>query len=348
MGNYVADSNNLTIRARQLLKVIVERYIREGKPVGSRVLAREMESELSPATLRNTIADLENMGFLTAPHTSAGRVPTVLGYRYFVDHLMILQPPQGSELPDWHTQCATDQSIDELVAATSTWLSDVTHFAGLVMVPRPDALTLRHVAFMPLSERRILTILVVNDREVRHRIIDTERVYKRAELDKAAQYLNDAYAGQTLEAIRAQITQEMHADRQSMDSALVAIGSRAFAPMAADDYVLMGKENLLSCLDIERREELQRLFEAFNRKRDILHLLERFLAAGEHTQAVIGSESGCIIFEQCSIVAAPYAAAGQVLGMVAVIGPTRMPYEKVFPVVELAATFLGTALNHHE
>lgn len=327
---------------------MIERYIREGKPVGSRILAREMDSELSPATLRNTIADLEELGLLSAAHTSAGRVPTALGYRYFVDHLMVTQPPQEGELPDWPKQFAPDQSIGELVATTSAWLSDMTHFAGLVMVPRPDALILRHVAFVPLSDQRVLAVLVVNDREVRHRVIDTERGYRRAELDEAARCLNDAYAGQTLEAIRTQLMQEMHADRQSMDSALVAIGSRAFAaPGSPDDYVLMGEENLLCCLDIEHREVLQRLFEAFNRKRDILYLLEQLLSAGEGTQALIGSESGCQLLEQCSIVAAPYAAAGQILGMVAVIGPTRMPYERVFPLVAYAATFLGSALNHH-
>ncbi|CAK0766818.1 Heat-inducible transcription repressor HrcA [Gammaproteobacteria bacterium] len=337
----------LNDRANRLLKVMVERYIREGKAVGSRILAREMESDLSPATIRNVMADLEEMGLLASRHTSAGRVPTVLGYRYFVDHLLTLRPPQGKELLHWHNYLGPDQSIRELVASTSALLSGSTHFAGLVMVPRQDALVLRQVAFLSLSDRRVLAILVVNEREVRNRVIHTERAYTTAELDRAAGYLNETFAGQTLEAIRAQLLWEMQEDRQSMDSALMAVGTVAFeTPPAPDDYVLAGEENLLGCLDIEGHEELRRLFEAFSRKRDILHLLDQCLV-GEGTQVFIGAESGCDPLEQCSVVTSPYTADGQVLGVVAVIGPTRMPYERVLPIVELAARLLGAALNHH-
>ncbi|CAK0754163.1 Heat-inducible transcription repressor HrcA [Gammaproteobacteria bacterium] len=337
----------LNERASHLLKVMVERYIREGKAVGSRILARDLAAELSPATIRNVMADLEEMGLLASRHTSSGRVPTVLGYRYFVDHLMTLQPPQGRELQRWRSHLGPDQSIGELVASTSALLSGLTRFAGLVMVPRQDAMVLRQVAFLSLSERRVLVILVVNEREVRNRVIHTERGYTTTELDRAAGYLNETFAGQTLEAVRARLLREMQEDRQCMDSALMAVGRVIFdAPPAPDDYVLVGEENLLGCLDIEGREELRRLFEAFSRKRDILHLLDQCLA-GEGTQVFIGAESGCHLLEQCSVVASPYTADGQILGVVAVIGPTRMPYERVLPIVELAAALLGSALNHH-
>ena len=338
----------LNERANHLLKVMMERYIREGKAVGSRVLARDLGAELSPATIRNVMADLEEMGLLASRHTSSGRVPTVLGYRYFVDHLMTLQPPKGGELQHLRRHLDPDRSTAELVASTSTLLSGLTRFAGLVMVPRQESMILRQVAFLALSERRVLAILVVNEREVRNKVIHTERSYTAAELNRAAYHLNETFAGQDLSAIRMRLLREMQEDRQCMDSALMAVGPLAFETTPApDDYVLAGEENLLGCLDIEGREELRRLFEAFSRKRDILHLLDQCMT-GEGSQVFIGAESGCHLLEQCSIVTSPYAADGHVLGVVAVIGPTRMPYERVLPIVELAAALLGAALNHHD
>jgi len=339
----------LNERINRILKLIVERYIREGKAVGSRILAREMEAELSPATIRNVLADLEEMGLLVSRHTSAGRVPTVLGYRYFVDHLLTLQPPLNNELQQWYHQLGNDysqnKSISELVASTSELLSDSTHFAGLVMVPRQDVMILRQVAFLKLSERRVLAILVVNEHEVRNRVINTERIYNTAELERAAAYLNETFSGQTLATIRNHLLKEMQEHRQSMDSALMTVSTLAFSVQSnQDDYVLAGEENLLGCIDIEGRQELQRLFEAFNRKRDILHLLDQCLT-GEGTQVFIGAESGCNLLEQCSVVSSPYSVNGQILGVVAVIGPTRMPYERILPIVELAANLLGSALN---
>ncbi len=338
----------LNERSSHLLKVMMERYIREGKAVGSRVLARDLGAELSPATIRNVMADLEEMGLLASPHTSSGRVPTVLGYRYFVDHLMTLQPPMGGDLQQWRSHIGPDRSTAELVASTSALLSGLTRFAGLVMIPRQDSVLLRQVAFLALSDRRVLVILVVNEREVRNKVIHTERDYTAAELNRAAHYLNETFAGQDLSAIRRRLLHEMQEDRQCMDSALMAVVPVVFeTPPAEDDYVLMGEENLLGCLDIEEREQLRRLFEAFSRKRDILHLLDQCMG-GEGTQVLIGAESGCHLLEQCSVVTSPYAADGHVLGVVAVIGPTRMPYERVLPIVEWAAALLGAALNHHD
>lgn len=337
----------LNDRANRIFKIMVERYIREGKAVGSRILAREIESELSPATIRNVLADLEEMGLLISRHTSAGRVPTVLGYRYFIDNLLTLQPLHSNELQQWRNHFIPDQSVNELVASTSALLSGSTNFAGLVMIPRQDVMILRQVAFLKLSERRVLAILVVNEHEVRNRVINTERIYTTSELERAAAYLNEMFSGQSLAAIRNQLLQEMQEYRQSMDSALMAVGTLAFeTPATQNDYVLVGEENLLGCLDIEEREELRRLFEAFNRKRDLLHLLDQCLA-GDGTQVFIGGESGCDLLGQCSVVTSPYSVDGQVLGVVAVIGPTRMPYERIVPIVELAANFLGAALNHH-
>jgi len=339
----------LNERASRLLRVIVERYIRDGKPVGSRTLARVAEPELSPATIRNVMADLEEFGLIFSPHTSAGRIPTVLGYRYFIDHLITLRPLAGQEMQKWRTHLDPDRSIAELVTATSALLSTLTQFAGLVMVPRQSALVLRQVAFLSLSERRVLTILVVNEREVRNRVIHTDKTYTTSELDRAARYLNETFAGKTLEGIRTQLLKEMQQDRQCMDNALSAamtVGAEAFET-PRDDYVLAGEENLLGCLDIEGREQMRRLFEAFSRRRDILHLLDQCLA-GEGTQVFIGAETGQNLLEPCSVVSAPYIADDRILGVVAVIGPTRMPYERVLPIVDLAAKLLGAALNRHD
>ena len=339
----------LNERAGHLLRVLVERYIREGKPVGSRTMAKDLGLDLSPASIRNVMADLEELGLVASPHTSAGRVPTAKGYRLFVDRLMTLQPLVANELHQWRGHLDPDQSVGELVASTSTLLSDLTRFAGLVMVPRQDTLVLRQVAFMGLSERRVLVILVVNDREVRNRVIHVGRAYTTAELDRAARYLNETFAGQPLEAVRTRLHQEIQECRDGMDRMLLAaVGSEAFeTPPPSHDYVMAGGENLVGCLAIDSREQLRQLFEIFSQKRDILHLLDQCLTT-EGTQVFIGAESGHQALEQCSLVTAPYLVDGQALGVVAVIGPTRMPYERVVPIVELAAQLLGAALNPHD
>ncbi len=338
----------LSERAQHLLKVLVERYIREGQPIGSRTLARDAGLELSPATVRNVMADLEDLGYLRAPHTSAGRVPTVRGYRFFVDILLHIKPLQNSEVEQLARQLDPDQPTTELVQSTSTLLSRITRLAGIVMVPRRDTVTLRQVEFLPLSDNRVLAILVVNEREVQNRIIHTQRTYSSLELQQAANYLNAQFAGTDLRQLRNSLLQELQQARETMDrlmQTVIEMADKAFQPHGAEeDYVLAGETNLIGFAELADRDKLRQLFEAFSGKRDILYLFDQ-CANAQGVQIFIGEESGFDVLEACSVVTAPYSLEGNVLGVLGVIGPTRMPYGRVIPIVDITAKLLSAALN---
>ena len=351
MQSFTAELPILTERARKLLKALVELYIRDGKPVGSRMLAREAGLDLSPATVRNEVADLEELGLVTSPHTSAGRIPTVKGYRLFVDHLMTVVPLPGDQIQRLKARLDPDQNIDALLLAASGLLSRSTHFAGLAMWPRRDILTLRHVEFLPLSDERVLVILVLNEREVESKVIQTRRKYSAGELQQATNFLNEIYGGQDLFAIRERLLRELADTSDRMDRivrAAVEMAEQALAPAIREhDYVVAGETNLLEFVRQDNMDKLRQLFEAFSRKRDIVHLLDACLAT-RGIRVVIGEESGVRVLDEYSVVASPYGVAGQVVGLVAVIGPTRMPYEKVIPIVNTTAELLGEALNFHQ
>lgn len=342
------DPNKLSDRAQHLFKCLVERYISDGQPVGSRTLARDAKLDLSPATIRNVMADLEDMGLLTSPHTSSGRVPTVKGYRLFIDTMLTVKRLDPEEVRRLASNLQDADDIPRLLEKTSQLLSEVTHLAGIVTVPRPEQQSLRQLEFLPLGDNRVLAILVVNNREVQNRIIHTAKVYSAAELQEAANYLNRAFAGKDLREVRNDLLREMSETREAMDRLMrvvVEVAEKALLSAPSDDdYVLAGQTNLMDIDELASVEKLRQLFEAFNHKRDILHLLEQaFTARG--VQIFIGEESGYEVLGDCSVVTSPYASGGHALGVLGVIGPTRMEYERVIPIVDLTAKILGSALK---
>ena len=345
-----SSSRELSERAQHLFKSLVERYIADGQPVGSRTLARDTRLDLSPATIRNVMADLEDVGLIQSPHTSAGRIPTVRGYRLFVDSMLTFKEPSRAELArltDGVVEASDD--VTGLLEKTSSLLSDVTHLAGLVMLPKTEHKALRQVEFLALNDNRVLAILVINDREVQNKVIHTERRYSAAELTQAANYLNSAFSGKNLNAVKQDLLQEMQVTRDEMSrlsQAVIEMTQKVFVDdnSSDGDYVLAGQTNLMEVNELSDIEKLRNLFEAFNQKRDILHLLDNVLNSSG-VQIFIGEESGFEVLDDCSIVTSPYGDGNEMLGVLGVIGPTRMEYEKVIPIVDLTAKMLGSALN---
>lgn len=342
----------LNERKQRLLMALVERHIRHGQPVGSKTLATGSGLAVSPATIRNLMAELEDMGLLASPHTSAGRVPTERGYRLYVDTLLAsstMERRDNARLRDELRQMlAPDQSPEALVSQASRSLAELTRMAGLVAVPRRDVTTLRQVEFLPLSGQRVLVVLVVNRSEVQNRIIQTSRDYTEVELRQAANYINKTYAGCDLDNICEGLLSTMDADRAQMDvlmQATMDIAGKALRQDRKDsDYVVSGESNLLEGGQMDSIEKVRDLFDAFNRKRDILHLLERSMKA-DGVQIFIGRESGYQPFEEYSLVSAPYKVDNGPVGVLAVVGPTRMDYEKVIPTVDITARILSAALT---
>jgi heat-inducible transcriptional repressor len=346
------DIEGLNDRAQTLLRVLIESYIRDGQPVGSRTLTRESGLQLSSATIRNVMADLEEHGFVSSPHTSAGRIPTDKGYRFFVDSLLRMQPLDETSIAEIRRQVVDGrrENSKDLVASVSQLLSTVTKLAGVVTVPRAQQASITHIEFVPLSENRALTVLVFNDREVQNRIIQLERYYSPDELRRASNFLNEQFRGRTLPQVRDEILRQLSETRAHMNQIMldaISVAQHVFEAGEPDDrleYVIKGETNLMGVAELTSVEKLRRLFEAFNEKRDFLHLLDHSLKA-DGVQIFIGHESGFQILDDCSVVTAPYAAGDSVVGVVGVIGPTRMAYERVIPIVDMTAKLLGAALN---
>lgn len=337
-------------RSRRLLKSLVDLYIRDGQPVGSRMLSRDSGLGLSPATVRNVMADLEEMGLVSSPHTSAGRVPTVLGYRLFIDTMLEVQPLDGRAVAELKKQLNPELNSKRLMKSASSLLSEVTHLAGVVMVPRVEAYTIRHLEFLPLSNRRVLCILVVNEKEVQNRIIHTDRDYSESELQQAANYINRNFLGRDLNAMRERLRTELRQTRKELGELMglvIEMSNKVFdaSPDSDDEQLLVeGQTNLMGAEELSDMEKLKRLFEAFQKKHDILHLLDR-CQQGEGVQIFIGQESGYDPLDDCSVVTSPYSVSGEVLGVLGVIGPTRMAYDRVIPIVDVTARLLSAALN---
>ncbi len=335
-------------RAQHLLRVLIQRYIREGQPVGSRTLSRDSGLDLSPATIRNVMSDLEDLGLVSAPHTSAGRVPTPKGYRLFVDTLVRYRAPKGGELERLQTRLdEQSESPGALLESVSRMLSDITQLAGVVSVPRGGQPTLRQIEFLPLSDRRVLVILVINDREVQNRILHVDRDYDASELVQAANFINEHYAGTDIPTIQEKIVTDLDTLRASMNEAMVdiiAMAQAAFKGEDDGDVVMAGETNLMSFAELSDIETLKRLFDAFAQKQMILELLDRSLSA-DGVRVFIGEESGFQILDDLSVVTAPYRIDDDTIGVLGVIGPTRMAYDRVVPVVDITARLLGRALN---
>ena len=352
MGHEGRETEGLSDRAQTLLRVLIESYIRDGQPVGSRVLSRDSGLQLSSATIRNVMADLEEYGFVSSPHTSAGRIPTDKGYRLFVNTLLRMQPLDDEAVAEIRRQVEDgrrDNSKD-LIASVSQLLSSVTKLAGVVTVPRTPQASITHVEFVALSENRVLAVLVFNDREVQNRIIQLERYYSSDELKRASNYLNEQFRGRTLTQVREEILRQLaetHAHMNQIMLNAISVAQHVFEAGEGEErleYVIKGETNLMGVAELTNVEKLRRLFEAFNEKRDFLHLLDHSLKA-DGIQIFIGHESGFQILDDCSVVTAPYAAGDSVVGVVGVIGPTRMAYERIIPIVDMTAKLLGAALN---
>ena len=334
-------------KAQQLLRLLVQCYIADGQPVGSRRLAEHEEVQFSAATVRNVMADLEEKGYVTSPHTSAGRVPTAKAYRLFVDCMIQVQPLDTRALQTLRSKFDPDMSSQELVASASGMLSEVTHMAGVVTLPRREQVVLRHVEFLGLNDNRVLVILVLDDHEVQNRIIYTQQVYTEAQLKEASNFINQSFTGQTLRRIREKLISAMDADRESMNSLMrttLEVAEKAFEQEETSDYVVAGQENLLDFYQAQAMSDLRELFKAFSLKGDILHLLDRCMES-EGIQLFIGQESGYELLDECSVVTSPYSVQGELVGVLGVIGPTRMAYDRVIPIVDATARILSAALD---
>ena len=350
MSQEPRDESQLSERAQQLLKVLIESYIRDGQPVGSRSLSRDSGMSLSSATIRNVMADLEAYGFVSSPHTSAGRVPTPKGYRFFIDTLLQVQPLERLAADEMRLQFQAADEPRALMSMASQLLSNVTQMAGVVSLQTPQRASLTHIEFLPLSEQRLLAILVFDDREVQNRVVHLERPIPPEDLRRAAAVLNEHFTGRTLDEVRQELIDQLSEMRERLNQGMVdtiSVAQQLFAggPRRNEmELVIAGETKLMGFAELSSVEKLRRLFEAFDEKRAILQRLDLSLH-GQGVQIFIGRESGYQILDDCSVVTAPYSSDTGAVGVIGVIGPTRMSYERVIPVVDLTAKLLGAALN---
>ncbi len=336
----------LNERAQILLKTLVERYVSDGQPVGSRALQQFSGLDVSSATIRNVMADLEAMGLVASPHTSAGRVPTALGYRLFIDRLMVVQPLSEARVQQLESQLQPANPT-RLLTQASNVLSELTQFAGVVATPKRATITVHQIEFLRLSEKRVLLIIVMPDGEVENRVLVTHKDYSQAQLTEAGNFLSQHYAdlgfGDIHQRVQNELRQLRH-DMTALMSAAMAASDEAIG-RKNEDYVISGERNLLHINDLSANmSQLRNLFNVFEQKTELLQLLD----AGRHAQGVhifVGNESGLAGLDECSVVSAPYTANGQIVGSLAVVGPKRMNYERVVPIVDITAKLLSNALS---
>lgn len=344
----MAKRQLLNERSLQLLKSLIERYISDGQPVGSRVLSKDADLNLSPATIRNVMSDLEDLGLIQSPHTSAGRVPTVSGYRLFVDTLLTVKPISSGELARLQEGLLLAENPPDVIGVASRLLSELSQMAGVVTLPKRELIFLRHIEFLPLSSTRVLAIVVTNDQEVHNKIINTSKTFSQSELQQATNYLNTKYAGKSLISVREAVIKDLQADREAMNQSMLDAVNMAQQALEQgqdkDGYVLSGETNLMEFSELSNMERLKSLFEAFSQKQGVLHLLDQCMKA-DGVQIFIGEESGYKAFDHCSLVTSPYSVSDEVVGVLGVIGPTRMAYEKIIPFVDVTAKLLSAALN---
>jgi heat-inducible transcriptional repressor len=336
----------LDARSRTLLKTLIERYIAEGQPVGSRTLSRFSGLEISPATIRNVMADLEEAGLIVSPHASAGRIPTIPGYRLFVDSLLTARPLEQKQLATIGETLKHPAPAKELAAQASQLLSELTHFAGIVAAPRRQMPTVRQIEFVPIADKRILLILVTTDGEVQNRLLFTERIWKANDLLEAANYMNRHFSGLTLEEIRQRLSAELSRLREDMQQLMqkaVEVGADALE--AGDDCLISGEKNLIDAEQSASLSRLKELFGLFEQRTSLMGLLDHARRASG-IRIFIGGESGPTdALDGYSLIAAPYTVDGQVVGSLGVIGPTRMAYDEIVPVVDITARLFSSALQ---
>ncbi len=330
-------------RAKLLLKALVERYIADGQPVGSRTLSRASGLELSPATIRNVMSDLEALGLIASPHTSAGRIPTARGYRLFVDTMLTAQREHLTA-----PSLAADQP-QRVIANAAQLLSNLSHFVGVVMAPRRSSV-FRHIEFLRLSERRYLVIIVSPAGDVQNRVVFTEQEYTQQQLIEASNFLNANYAGLEIEQVRERLRGEVESLRGEIANLMqtaVEASSEALT-QAQDEVVISGERNLLAVSDFSSdMGQLRRAFDLFEQKTQLMRLLD-VSSQAEGVRIFIGGESQVVPFEELSVVSAPYEVDGQVVGTLGVIGPTRMPYDRMIQIVDITSKLVSNALSHHK
>lgn len=332
-------------RAQILLKTLVEHYISDGQPIGSRTLLQHSGLDVSAATIRNVMSDLEHLGFIASPHTSAGRIPTQKGYRLFVDSLLTVQPLETRAVEQLKSGLSSPNP-SELISSAADMLSQLTQFAGLVMIPKRKRIAFKHLEFLPLSDKRTLVIIVTSDGNVQNRIIITDKPYSASELTQASNYFNANFSGQTFEEVQRKLHIELKQMQTDMNRLMTAALDASSKAVDNDGVVIAGERNLLQVDELSTNvNSLRKLFEIFERRTSLMQLLDNSQRA-EGIQIFIGGESGYLPLDECSMVTAPYEADGQVVGTLGVIGPTRMAYERVIPIVDVTAKLLSNALSN--
>jgi len=346
----VTMPEQLNERATLLLKKLVYSYITDGQPVGSKKLADDADLDISSATIRNVMSGLEKKGLIVSPHTSAGRIPTERGYRLFVDSMLEIEPLSKSLLSRVKQELDPDQNSDALINHASQMVSELTHMAGIVSVPKASHTTLRHIEFLPLSDQRILAIMVINEREVQNRVLHMQRSYSTTELQETSNLLNHNFSGKDIYDVRETLLQGMQKARADIDAIMqtaIEVAEVTFSEsMTSRDepYLVQGEANLVRYGETSDRTVLTQLLEVFDHKREMLGLLDRCIQA-EGVKVFIGNEAGFKGLGDCSVVTAPYSVQGEPVGVLGVIGPARINYNMVIPVVDVTAKLLGEALN---
>lgn len=339
----------LNERAAILLKQLVASYINNGQPVGSRQLAQDAGLNISSATIRNVMSGLEERGLVIAPHTSAGRIPTEQGLRMFVDSLLEVQPMDEKLITQLQQKLDPDKDMNELVSDASQLVSEMTQMAGIISIPQKISVKLRHIEFLPLPGRRVLAIMVTNEKDVQNKVLHLDKECSATELQRAASYLNQQFTGQDVDEIRKSLIKDLDRSRQDVDDVMktaVEMANRALTADATDkpEFLVQGEKNLVRYNEHTDRAQLQHLFEIFDRKREMLGLFDRCVN-NDGVKIFIGHEAGFAGFGDCSVITAPYSVGGKPIGVLGVIGPSRMNYDHVIPVVDVTARLLSNALK---
>lgn len=340
---------NLNDRSQLLFKHLMALYLNDGKPVGSSVLAKLPDVSVSSATVRNVMSDLEKMGLIHSPHTSAGRVPTDHGFRVFVDSILTVQPLNSSLTQQIQKGFTQAQTQEELLGSASNILSGLTGMASLVMLPNQQQEMLRHIDFVKLNDKRVLVVLVLNDQDVQNRIIEFEEDVSASQLIQAANYLNEHFAGRYLSEVKTLLVERLDELRKTMDALMLSIVEATDQVIEqkmqnSAPYFVSGKTNLLNYDELADAEKLKALFHSFEEHSDMLSLLNKSMQANG-VQVFIGSECGHESYQNCSVITTPYEREGEVMGVLGVVGPSRMPYDKIVPKVDMTARILSSLLK---
>tara|TARA_B110000259_G_scaffold95546_1_gene110576 strand:+ start:4914 stop:5927 length:1014 start_codon:yes stop_codon:yes gene_type:complete len=336
---------DLDSRAQSLLKTLITHHIDDGQPVGSKTLSASSDLDLSPASIRNIMKDLEDAGFVSSPHTSAGRIPTNKGYRLFVDSLVTVQSLDDVEISSLKNQLIASDN-KHLISSAANTLSELTKFAGIVMIPKAKKIKYKHIEFIGISERRVLVIIITDDGNVQNSVLYTNHDYDKTSLTEAANYFNKEFSGYSVEEAKKRLMDDLkHMKTNISDLMSSAINSAADNNDEADNIVMSGQTKLLETVELSQNvASIRKILEVFEKKSALLKLLE----SSQHANGIqifIGEESGYQALDECSVITAPYEADGEVLGILGVIGPTRMAYERVIPIVDITAKLLGNSIK---